>query len=157
MEQEKGEDGGTDANSASVPVTLPRAVPDLWSQVPSGSDFLGESLCERDHQDPGKFPVWRGAGEGSGRRGTGGEDEAPRTTEPAHLRLPRGVEPHGLESPPRLPPLPAGAPPELRPAPGTLVGTGLRQQDRALWRPVRPQPRELEVAPGELTGGSGTQ
>lgn len=57
--------------------TLPRAVLDLWSQVPTGFDFLGERLSDRD-QDPGKLPVWRGGG---------GEDEAPQNTEPAHLRL----------------------------------------------------------------------
>lgn len=128
--------------------TLPRAVADLWSQVPSGFDFLGESLCERD-QDPGKLLVWRGAGEGSGRQGAGEEDEAPQNTEPTHLQLQRGMEPRGLESPPRFLPLTEGAPPGLCPTPGTEVGTGLRQQDRALWRLVHPQPRELEVAPGE--------
>lgn len=133
--------------------TLPRAVPDLWSQVPSGSDFLGESLCERDHQDPGKFPVWRGAGEGSGRRGTGGEDEAPRNTEPA--RLPRGVQPRGLESPPRLLPLPAGAPPELRPAPGTLVGTGLSNRTGPSGGQYVPSRGSWKWLQGSLQGAQG--
>ena len=58
--------------------TLPRAVPDLWSQVPAGFDFLGERLSDRD-QDPGELPVWRGGGEGSGRKGQGERMKPPRT------------------------------------------------------------------------------
>lgn len=71
--------------------TLPRAVPDLWSQVPAGFDFLGERLSDRD-QDPGKLPVWRGGGE---------EDEAPQDTEPAHLRLQRLWSPVASRALPR--------------------------------------------------------
>lgn len=103
--------------------TLPRAVSDLWSQVPAGFDFLGERLSDRD-QDPGELPVWRGGGEGSGRQGQGERMKPPQNTEPAHLRLQGGVEPRGLESPPTLLPLTEGALPVLRPAPGTQGGKG---------------------------------
>lgn len=117
--------------------------------------FLGKASVKGTTRTRASSRCGVGQGRGSGRRGQG-KDEAPGLRGPPTSRLP-GVEPRGLGSPPRLPPLPAGAPPRLRPAPGTLVGTGLRQQDRALWRPVRaPAAGAGSGSRGSLQGGSGT-
>lgn len=60
----RGEDGGTDTDSTSVPVGFgvpfppcPRAVLGLWSQVPTGFDFPRERPRERDQELRGKLRV----------------------------------------------------------------------------------------------------
>ena len=138
--------------------TLPRAVSDLWSQVPAGFDFLGERLSDRD-QDPGELPVWRGGGEGSGRQGQGERMKPP----PEHGACPPPA-PGGCGA--QWPREPSHAPAAYRrgtasapPRSWHSGREGLRRQNGALWRPARPRPQELEVevTPRELTGESGRQ